>query len=210
MRREGSVRRLIIKMMLALLVMGVLTLVINIQLVNAEISATAEFPIAMLNLKSRGRLVGCYIELPEGYSLEDINVSTIMLNNTVPVDLEAPISIGDYDNDNIPDLMVNFNRTEVIEFISSQHIRFSNVTITLTGSLHDGTSFEANAVITVSSFTGDVNCDGTVNFYDLVKAATTFGFREGETKWNPNANFAQPWNEIDVYDLITVVINFTE
>jgi hypothetical protein len=200
--------RRFIKMMLALLVTGALTLAINIQLVNAEISATVEFPIAMLNLKSRGQLVSCYIELPEGYSLEDINVSTIMLNNTVPVDLEAPISTGDYDNDTIPDLMVNFNRTEVIEFISTQHIRFGNVTITLTGSLYDGTSFEANAVITVSSLTGDVNCDGTVDFYDLVKAATAFGFREGETKWNPNANFAQPWGGIDVYDLITIVISF--
>jgi hypothetical protein len=42
-----------------------------------------------------------------------------MLNNTVPVDLEAPINVGDYDNDTILDLMVNFNRTEVTEFISS-------------------------------------------------------------------------------------------
>ena len=54
-----------------------------------------------------------------------------------------------------------------------------------------------------------MNCDGTVDFYDLVKAATAFGFNEGEPKWNPNANYAQPWDEIDVYDLITIVINFT-
>ena len=66
--------RRFIKMMLALLVTGALTLAINIQLVNAEISANVEFPIAVLNLKSIGRLVCCYIELPEGYSVMDINV----------------------------------------------------------------------------------------------------------------------------------------
>jgi hypothetical protein len=70
----GKRKRFIVKVMMALLVTSMLTLAMNNKLVNAEISANVEFPIAVLNLKSIGRLVCCYIELPEGYSVMDINV----------------------------------------------------------------------------------------------------------------------------------------
>jgi hypothetical protein len=66
-----------------------------------------------LNLKSKGKWVTGYIELPEGYDVNDIDVSTIELNDAVSAEL-SPTNISDYDNDDITDLMIKFDRAEVI------------------------------------------------------------------------------------------------
>jgi hypothetical protein len=75
-----------------------------------------------LNLKSKGRWVTCYIELPLGYLPENISVGTIALEgeNLFEALLRAepwPTKIGDYDEDGIPDLMVKFDRSEVQELV---------------------------------------------------------------------------------------------
>ncbi len=49
-----------------------------------------------LNLKSQGNWITCYVELPEGYDVNDISVSSIMLNDTVPAE-PKPTAIGDYE-----------------------------------------------------------------------------------------------------------------
>ena len=55
---------------------------------------------------------------------------------------------------------------------------------------------------------GDVNCDGKVDIYDIIQAASSYSSREEEPNWNPNANFAPPWNEIDIIDLVTIAANY--
>jgi parallel beta-helix repeat protein len=172
------------------------------------INATVDIQPQALNLRSKGKWITAYIELPESYDVSNINVSTIMLNNTIPIDLEAPVEIGDYDNDTILDLMVKFNRTQFVEYMVSQGITFGNVTLTLTGELYNGTIFEGNAVLRVSSLFGDVNCDGKVNIVDLIQLAASYGSKEGEPKWNPNANFAPPYNRIDLIDLVTIAVYY--
>ena len=54
-----------------------------------------------------------YIELPEGYKPSDIDISSIRLEGTIPAEVR-PYAIGDNDKDGIPDLMVKFNRSDVI------------------------------------------------------------------------------------------------
>ena len=171
--------------------------------------ATATIDIApdTLNLKSKGKWITAYIELPEGYNISDINVSTILLNDTVSAEL-SPSAIGDYDNDSVPDLMVCFNRTEVIEYILAEAITFGNVTLTISGSLYDGIPFKGSFIIAVSDLAGDVNCDGKVDIYDIIQAASSYSSGEEEPNWNPNANFAPPWNEIDIIDLVTIAANY--
>jgi len=71
------------------------------------------------------------------------------LNSSVPVDPNAPTSIGDYDNDGIPDLMVKFDRTQVAEYILSKDIVIGNVTLTITGQLNNGTRFQASHAIRI-------------------------------------------------------------
>ncbi len=104
-----------------------------------------------LNLKGKGRWITAYIELPEGYDVNDINVSTILLNDTVPAELH-PTEVGDYDEDGIPDLMVKFDRDEVISLIESNlntRERVCTVTLTITGKLYDGTRFQGRDSIRV-------------------------------------------------------------
>jgi len=68
-----------------------------------------------LNLASKGEWITCYIELPYGYSVENIDVSTIRLiidNENVPAEA-WPTYIGDHDHDGMADLMVKFDRQAV-------------------------------------------------------------------------------------------------
>ena len=160
-----------------------------------------------LNLISRGRWITAYIELPESYDIANINVSTILLNNTVSAELSLS-AIGDYDEDGIPDLMVKFNRSEIIAYILSKGVNYGNITLTLSGKLADGLPFEGNCIIKVSALAGDVNCDGKVDIYDIIQAASSYGSREEEPNWNPNANFAQPYDRIDIIDLVTIAANY--
>jgi parallel beta-helix repeat protein len=97
-----------------------------------------------LNLKSNGNWISAYIELPEGYDVNDIDISTILLNDKIPAESQ-PTVIGDYDNDGIPDLMVKFDRAAVQEILEVG----DSEKIVVTGRLHDGTSFGGMDVIKV-------------------------------------------------------------
>ncbi|MBE0447824.1 MAG: hypothetical protein IBX64_06950 [Actinobacteria bacterium] len=99
-----------------------------------------------LNLKSRGRWITAYIELPEGYDAADIDVSTVLLNDKVPAE-SMPTGIGDYDEDGIPDLMVKFDRAMVKGMLSPGDA----VELTVTGELIDGTPFKGSDTIRVIS-----------------------------------------------------------
>jgi len=101
-----------------------------------------------LNLKSNGKWITAYIELPEGYNVSDIDRATILLNDTIPVDqfwVDKPLEsvIGDYDEDGIPDLMVKFNKQDLIAILSS-----GEAIITITGDVN-GISFEGSDTIRV-------------------------------------------------------------
>jgi hypothetical protein len=180
------------------------------KVVKLEILGTAQvcalnFDPNTLNLRSKGKWTTCYIELQEGFDINSVNVSSILLNYTVPVDLSAPVAIGDYDNDGTPDLMVKFDRSAVQQFILSHGINYGNVTLTLKGKLSDGTLFEGSDMIRVSNIGGDVNCDGIVSIYDIVEACLSYGSREEELNWNANANFAEKWDRIDIFDIVTIL-----
>jgi hypothetical protein len=116
-----------------------------------EITACVKISPNVLNLQSRGMWITAFIELPEGYNVQDINISTILLNNTIPATLK-PTTITDYDNDGTSDLMIKFERHAVINLIL-QNSRFTgkleNVTLTITGYLNDGTSFQGHCTIRV-------------------------------------------------------------
>ena len=112
--------------------------------VSAMILATVDFDPDTLNKKSEGKWVTVYTELPEGYGVTDIDVSTLMLNETVPAELH-PTEIGDYDSDGIADLMVKFDRDAVVDILPIGDA----VNVTVTGKLYDGTPFEGCDAIRV-------------------------------------------------------------
>lgn len=123
------------------------------------ITATIDIDPDTLNLKSKGKWITCYIEPPEDYNISDVDRTTILLNDTIPVDsfwLDKPLEsvIGDYDSDTIPDLMVKFDRAEVISYIVEslgfEPMNFSEAALTVSGQLYDGTPFEGSDIIRVT------------------------------------------------------------
>lgn len=169
------------------------------------VTATVDIQPDTLNLKARVEWLTAYIELAKGYNVADINVSTIMLNNTVPAEL-TPTSIGDYDNDTVPDLMVQFNRTAVSGYIFSEGIETGNVTLTISGQLYDGTMFEGSVIIKVR-MAGDVNCDGKVDGKDVTLAALSFGTTPSEPRWNSVADENED-GRIDGKDVVLICMCF--
>jgi len=91
-----------------------------IKLAREEILATVDIDPDTLNLKSNGQWITAYVELPEEYSLSEIDISSILLNESISVDPEAPTEVGDYDVDSIPDLMVKFDRAAVIALLGAR------------------------------------------------------------------------------------------
>lgn len=109
------------------------------------ILANIDFHPDSLNLKSQGKWVTVYIELPigHGYDISQIDISSIKLNNTVNA-LERLTEIGDYDNDGIPDLMVKFDRSEVQEILPGE----AQTEIIMSGQV-EGITFEGCDIIMV-------------------------------------------------------------
>jgi hypothetical protein len=158
---------------------------------------------SQFNLRSIGEWITAYIELPQGYDVAEINVSTAMLNDTVPAEV-TPTHIGDHNNNSVPDLMVKFNRTDLVNLIVSENVTFDNVTLSLTGLLYNGTQFMGNSVVAVSALMGDVNCDGQVSLPDLAALAIAYHSGPEDPNWNDNANFAPPWDAIGLSEVATL------
>jgi len=96
-----------------------------------------------LNLKSKGRWITCHIELPEGYDVAGIDLTTVVLGGGVYAELH-PTNIADYDADGIYDLMVKFDRTLVADLLEPA----DEVTITIEGTV-EGMPFSGEDTIRV-------------------------------------------------------------
>jgi hypothetical protein len=103
-----------------------------------------EFTPGTLDPTPRGRWVTGFLEPAPPLAAGDIDVSSIRLNGSVPVDAAAPTTLGDHDADGVPDLMVKFDRVAV-ELTVSEGER---VPVTVTGML-DGHPFAGADTIRV-------------------------------------------------------------
>jgi PKD repeat protein len=159
-----------------------------------------------LNLKSKSKWITAYIEFPEGYNVSDVNISSILLNGTIPVDVNAPTAIGDFDNDGVPDLIVKFNRTAVCQLILSKGVMVGNVTLSVSGKLANGIGFEGCDTIRVR-MPGDINMDGKVDTKDISIICKAFGSFPNHPRWNPIADENED-NKIDIADIALTCRNF--
>ncbi len=107
------------------------------------IQATVDIRPGVLNPKSKGEWITAYIELPEGYDVNDIEMSTIMLMGSIPAE-SFPSNVGDYDKDGKPDLMVKFDKQSLLPLLDAE-----NMELTVTGELTDGSIFEGTDTIWV-------------------------------------------------------------
>ena len=102
------------------------------------IGATVDIYPETLNLKSNGTWITAYIELPEGYNVSDINVTTVRLGT-------VPAAWGNVEGNK---LMVKFDRQTVIDYIWAFKLYHMGiplpregveVELTITGSLNTET-----------------------------------------------------------------------
>ncbi len=115
------------------------------------ISAQIDIDPNTLNLKSKGRWITCYIELPGGMDVKDIDVPTVKISeingNYIDIPAETHLTeIGDYDSNGMNDLMVKFDRSEVED--NSIPV---NAAITITGELNNGSFLEGYNTINVKN-----------------------------------------------------------
>lgn len=144
------------RMKFAVLLIGILALMSTIHQARTEelavIRARIDVKPDALHLRCPRNLIACYIELPQGHRPANIDVSSIRLNRTFsPI---RPFTIGDYDNDGIPDLQIMFERAPIIRYIMrsvniTQILEQGSVTVALTatGYLNDGTAFRGTDTI---------------------------------------------------------------
>jgi len=112
--------------------------------------AIIDFDPDTLGLKSGGKWVTVYIELPvgHGYDVCDVGLEAIMLNDCICAETR-PIEIGDYDNDGITDLMVKFDRQILIDYLKDLGFGDDDmVELTVTGEVSE-TMFEGFDTIRV-------------------------------------------------------------
>jgi hypothetical protein len=90
-----------------------------------------------LNLTSKGNWITCYIWLPEGYDVADIDPNSIRLEDEI-----EPESLKIDEQQQV--VVVKFNRSEVQAILTS-----GEVEMTVSGELTDRTRFEGNDIIRV-------------------------------------------------------------
>lgn len=173
------------------------------------IAATIDINPDTFSLICKGEWVTCYIELPEGYDVSDIDICSIRLNDTFPVSLlvvppvPVPTEIGDYDEDGTPDLMVKFNMTELTSYIRLQGIKYGNVTLKITGNLTDGTQFEGEDTVKVL-LPGDLDHDGDIDATDFIDFC---GAYPSNPPLNPEADLDSD-GDVDRFDFVLLVGNY--
>lgn len=111
-----------------------------------ETTAKIKITPRTLNSKSNGRWVTVHIELSEGYSAADVDISTVLLDGAIDPETSQVCGEGK--------LMVKFSRADVITHIQDTYgstgSKFSQTTLTITGEVA-GTTFQGSATIRVKN-----------------------------------------------------------
>jgi hypothetical protein len=89
------------------------------------VMATVEIGPETLNLKSKGKFITAYLELPDGFDVANIALDSVAITAVDGVDITPigsepkPTEIDDFDNDGIPDLMIKFSRSAVQQAVTA-------------------------------------------------------------------------------------------
>jgi len=106
-----------------------------------------DFDPDTLNLKSGGKYVTGYLELPEGYLVQEVFVPSVKLNGAVYAETCFGVQIFDTDRDGVNEVMLKFLKADVKAILAPGDC----VTVTVSGMMNDGTWFIACDSIAVSS-----------------------------------------------------------
>lgn len=117
-----------------------------------EMIADLKIEPESINIKSKGNWVTCYIKLPMGFKVTDIDKKTISITRINGNILEFPIfpierpwETQDSDNDGIPDrLMVKFSRSSIASVISG-----TSATLIIEFELINGIKFWGHSTVKI-------------------------------------------------------------
>lgn len=119
---------------------------------NAEDNGSLDIRPRTLNLKSKGRVITTFIELPSSPvpapDPADIDTGSLLLEGQLPIVTPPPPQIGDSDEDGIPDLMVKFSRRALIALLCETGKDAGNVELRVTAELA-GSPFEVRGPVRV-------------------------------------------------------------
>ena len=103
--------------------------------IDAYLNALIMVSPDTLNKQSKGKWITVYLELPIGYSVDNIDINLVLLNEAISPDKwDQQGSI----------LMMKFNRAEVQSLFG-----IGDNEITITGELTDGTLFKGKDIVKV-------------------------------------------------------------
>jgi len=120
---------------------GTFEIIINAGDTFSFVNTTVDIDPNTLNLKSKGKWITVYIEFPEGCDVNNIDLNTIELKKEMDfikgISESGPSGVGDYDYDNIPDLMVKFDRSSVIGYLKNTNHTSGNITFSVVGKVNN-------------------------------------------------------------------------
>jgi hypothetical protein len=101
-----------------------------------------------LNLKSKGRVVTTFVELPPSYDPAAIEVNSLLLEGTLPMVIPPTPKSGDGDGDGTADLMVKFSRRRLIALLCETNKDAGEIALRVTGAV-DSDPFEVRGTVRV-------------------------------------------------------------
>ena len=121
-----------------------------------EINSSIQITPRALNLKSNGRWVTGRIKFPNNISMHNINISSIMLNEMIPVESTPIFTEGN--NETEFDFVMKFDRQELIDMIieNCSPNKSTMVMLTVSGRLINGTLFRGSDVIKILNCLNEV------------------------------------------------------
>jgi hypothetical protein len=121
----------------------------NITYEKCQVEASvAVFP-HIINLNSKGKWVTVVIEPTPPTTPADLNLSSILINGSVPLDLSGPVSIGDDNGNGIPDISVKVLRSALAATYAPGDY---DATLTVSGAVAKG-CFQASADVHIKHAT---------------------------------------------------------
>ncbi|MBN1622457.1 MAG: T9SS type A sorting domain-containing protein [Endomicrobiales bacterium] len=122
----------------------------------SPVSATIDIDPNVINLQSNGNFITAYIELSDGYDVNQIKIDTVKISKIesqeiTPINaLASPTAVGDYDSDSDPDLMVKFDFPTLKPLLQA-----GEATIEIKGNLMDNTEFTGTDIVTIQESGSD-------------------------------------------------------
>jgi hypothetical protein len=99
-----------------------------------------------LNLKSKGRVITTFVDLPTSFNPADIDIASLLLEGAIPLAVPPTPKLGD--GDGTPDLMVKFSRQLLIALLCETDRDKGTVELRVTGHVA-GDPFEVRGTVRV-------------------------------------------------------------